>query len=200
MSAPALATHPARLLMSDSIAASYRRMSDERLLQIALHEASGLTPDGLAALHAELGTRGIDPVIGRAIAAQRTALNADDLGTLVGHLRQQPCPECGRTDQPLNAGIVATAKSFLIVTLYNRRTLIACPDCLVRSARSAAIVTALLGWWGFPFGPIRSVQSLFYDIRTLRQARQDEPTQALQAFVRANPGVVVAALGGRAAG
>lgn len=178
--------------MSKQLAERYRQMPDERLLQIALHEAAGLTPEGLATLNAELHSRGIDPVVGRAVEAQTRLLSRRDVDQLVAAIQKRPCPECGRTDRPLNGGVVADAKSFVLFTTHDQHTVIACPDCLAGQAKRAAIVTALLGWWGFPFGPIQSVKSLRHDIRTIRQIHRDEPSEALRSFVEQNPGVATA--------
>ena len=167
-------------------------MPDERLLQIALQEAAGLTPKALAVLHAELDARGIDSAVGRAVTAQTRELSRRDVDALVAAIQKQPCPQCGRTDRPINGGEVADAKSFILFTTYDSHIAIACPDCLAAKAKRAALVTAALGWWGFPFGPIQSVKALRRDFRTIRQRDRNEPSDALRTFVEQNPGVASA--------
>ena len=167
-------------------------MPDERLLQIALHEADGLTPEALGVLHTELDARGVNPAVGRAVEAQTRELSRRDVDALIAAIQRQPCPECGRTDRPINGGEVADTKSFVLFTTYNSETAIACPDCLAARAKRAAFVTAALGWWGFPFGPIQSVKALRRDFRTIRQQERDEPSDALRTFVEQNPGVATA--------
>ena len=108
---------------------------------------------------------------------------------LTAALRDQPCPECGQAGVPLNGGVVASAMSFVVFTTHRSDTVIACPDCLGKEARRAAGKTAVLGWWGLPWGPIQSVRSLAHDLRTLRQRGRDKPSSALRTLVRKSPGV-----------
>ena len=164
-------------------------MPDERLLQIALHEVGGLTHEGLAALSAELDTRSIDSAVRVAVESQTRDLSRRDVDELVAAIRKQPCPECGQTRRPLNGGEVADAKSFVLFTTFDSHTAVACPDCLARRAKRSAVVTALFGWWGIPWGPFYSVKALRRDIRTIRQRDRDDPSDALRTFVEEQPGV-----------
>ena len=66
---------------------------------------------------------------------------------------------------------------------------IACPTCLMAQAKWAAIKTIALGWWSLPWGPIRTVQALIHDVRTIRQHAKDEISKALREFIEKNPGV-----------
>lgn len=177
---------------SDRLAERYRQMPDERLLQIALSEAAGLTPEALAVLDAELEARGIDPAVGLAVEAQTRTLSGRDVDLLVGAVQKMPCPECGRTERPLNGGVIATAKSFVLFTTFGQHTMVACPDCLAAEARRASLVTALLGWWGFPSGPIHTIKALSRNRTTMKQGDRDEPSKALLGFVASNPGMATA--------
>lgn len=167
-------------------------MPDERLLQISLHEAAGLTPEALRVLNSELAARGINSAVGRAVEAQIHSLSRRDLDLLVETVRKQPCPACGRNDHPLNGGVIADAKSFVILTTFDKHTVIACQDCRAAQAKRAALVTAVLGWWAIPWGPIRTTQALANDFRTMRQCQCGEASDALRAFVEQNPGVATA--------
>ena len=167
-------------------------MPDGRLLQIALKEAAGLTPEALGVLAAELEARGIGPAVGHAVEAQTRTLSGRDVDLLVAAIQKQPCPECGRTNRPLHGGEVARATSFVLFTTYACHTAIGCPACLAAQARRAALVTAAFGWWGFPAGPIQSVRAIRRDLRTIRQRERDAPSEALRAFVEANPGLATA--------
>ncbi|MEP0548426.1 MAG: hypothetical protein ABJF88_15930 [Rhodothermales bacterium] len=185
--------------VSEQLAEHYRRMPDERLLQIALHEAADLTPEALRVLNSELTARGINSAVGRAVEAQTRSLSRRDLDLLVEAVRKQRCPACGKSDHPLNGGVVADAKSFVLVTSLDKRTVVACPACLAAQAKRAALMTALLGWWAIPWGPIRTIQALTNDFRTMRQSQRSEASDALRAFVEQNPGVATAFSEGEAA-
>ena len=163
-----------------------RAATDAELLDTARTQARTLPPRARAALHAEIETRGL--------AVGEVDLSLED--DLVAAVRALPCPRCGRAETPLNAGHVSRTISYLILTTYRDDVLVACPDCLAAEARNALLLTAFFGWWGFPWGPIRSVQSISKSRRTLREHAQAEPTDALEGFVRAHPDVAEAAYRG----
>ena len=183
--------------MPESLADYYRRLPDERLLQIALHEAAGLSPEGMAALRAEVEHRGIAPSVLAAAEAQTRTLSSEEADLLVAAIQGRPCPSCGSGGRPLNGGRIADAKSLLFITMQDEHTAVACPDCLTKQARRAAIKTAALGWWAFPFGPIHTVRAIYRDIKTIRAAGQEGPSAALRAFVREHRGVAVALAAGK---
>ena len=163
-----------------------RDATDAELLDTARTQARNLPPRARAALHAEIEARGL--TVGKAEPSIE-----DDL---VAAVRALPCPSCGRAEAPLNAGHVSRTISYLLLTTYRDDVLVACPDCLAAEARNALLLTAFFGWWGFPWGPIRSVQSISKSRRTLREHAQVEPTDALEQFVRAHPDVAEAAYRG----
>ena len=173
--------------MTTPLAERYRHMPEQRLLQIALHEAAGLTPETLAVLRAELAARGVATWVDRAVQAQTRPLAPGEVDALVEAIRKWPCPECGSAERPLNGAEIAEAKSFVLLTAYEKQLFIACPDCLSRRARQASAVTAALGWWGLPLGPIQSVQALWQNARVRHRCGREEPSAALRAFVEANP-------------
>ncbi|GAB5536457.1 MAG: hypothetical protein Rubg2KO_27060 [Rubricoccaceae bacterium] len=178
--------------MPEQLVQRYRQMPDEQLLQIATSEADGLTPEALSVLHAELDRRGAAPALHRVVDAQTRELSRHDVNRLVASVQKQTCPECDRDDRPLNGGVIAVAKSFILFTVYDQETIIACPDCLAVRAKRSAWITAILGWWGFPFGPIQTVKALRHNRRTIRQRERDSPSDALHAFATQHPGVVTA--------
>ncbi len=177
--------------MSDQLAEQYRRMPDEHLLRFAVQDARDLMPHAQSALKAELEARGIDAVVGQAVDAQNVTLTADEIDTLVEAIRRQPCPECGERTRLLNGAEIAEAKSLLLFTFYQPRIVVACPDCIAAQAKRAALITSVLGWWAFPFGPFQTVKALRRNIRAMGQRTHDEPSDALYVFVEANPGVAL---------
>ena len=138
--------------MPATLADRYRQMPDERLLQLALHEAAGLEPDAVKLLRAEIASRGLDLGVDRAIAAQTQELSLRDLEALVEGVRALPCPECGSTEAPLSAGYVATVFSALVITSCKKQAVVACPDCLGVEARRGALEVGDSGLVGFPVG------------------------------------------------
>ena len=169
-----------------STADRLRAATDADLLDTARTQTRRLPPRARAALHAEIEARGLT------VGPVEPSIEDD----LVAAVRALPCPRCGRTEAPLNAGHVSRTISYLVLTTYRDDVVVACPDCLAAEARNALLLTAFFGWWGFPWGPIRSIQSISTSRRTLREHAQAEPTDALERFVRARPDVAEAAYRG----
>jgi hypothetical protein len=74
------------------------------------------------------------------------------------------CSCCGKmTAQPRYA-IFYEVKSFLVMTSRSAIQGIFCSGCADKKALKASAITWLLGWWGFPWGPIYSVHALFNNL------------------------------------
>jgi hypothetical protein len=169
-----------------AFAEHYRQLSDERLEHLAMAESSELVPEAMAALHDELQRRGLGAVIERAEAQQH------EIEVLVESIRRAPCPHCRSTARKLNALKIGSAVSMVILTFYDAKVLIACPPCLARAARQANTTSMLLGWWGFPWGPIRTIQAMQEADRALARAEQAEPTEELLEYVQTNADQIAA--------
>lgn len=79
---------------------------------------------------------------------------------------RQPAPEpivcscCGKVTAQPRYAIFFTVKSFLLMTLRSPVQGIFCRACAEKKAYRASAVTWVLGWWGFPWGPIYSVHAI----------------------------------------
>lgn len=103
-------------------------------------------------------------------------------------LRDLPCPFCGRTDEKLNGAVLHTVKSFVVFTSYRKRLIIGCPTTLNKKINLAILSTFLLGWWGFPWGLIRTPQYIYLNLKEKKKIKTKEPNNALLSFAfhRAN--------------
>jgi hypothetical protein len=70
------------------------------------------------------------------------------------------CSCCGKVTAQPRYAVFLEVKSFLLVTKRSAIQGIFCSACAEKKAFKASAVTWLLGWWGFPWGPIYSVQAL----------------------------------------
>jgi hypothetical protein len=169
-----------------ALKANYRRYSDEKLLRIVSENAAKLRPEALVLLREEMATRGLAAIAERAIEVQlRVATDAETL-EYCGLLQAQPCPRCCSTCQPLNAAITSKVLSMLVLTFWERRFVIVCPTCLSKLIREASNITVLLGWWGLPWGVIRTIRALNSNRKTLETSQAPYPSELLKAFVRRN--------------
>lgn len=69
---------------------------------------------------------------------------------------------------------------------------VGCPDCLDKLNNSALNKTVAFGWWGFPWGVIRSIQAITLNIKSKHSNHMDSPNQFLRSFVLFNIGQLVA--------
>lgn len=99
-----------------------------------------------------------------------------------GVLAQLPCPICDRTTQPLNATITYTVKSFIAYTQMRKKVIVACPDCLNKKNNQAITLSALLGWWGFPWGLIKTPQYIYNNVKAKKENKGKHPNDTLLAF------------------
>ncbi len=172
---------------------TYRRLPDEKLLRIASEGAATLRPEALLLLKAELSARGLGEVAERAIAARLRVASAAEVAEYCALLRALPCPICHSTARPLNAAITSQVMSFVVMTTSKKRFVIACPTCLDKLHRDATTTSALVGWWGLPWGPIRTVQALLANDKMAKANHAPQPNDLLKTFVVQHVGRIEAA-------
>lgn len=167
---------------------NYRRLSDDKLLRIAAEDATKLRPEALVLLKAELNTRGLSETAEKVIAAQFRVLSEAEIAEYCRLLQVQPCPICRLSTQRLNATLTSKVISFLVMTTWKKQFAIACPTCLDKLNRDASTTSALLGWWGFPWGIIRTIQALIANGKMAKTNHAPYPNDLLRTFVVSNVG------------
>ena len=171
---------------------NYRRFSDEKLMRIASEDATKLRPEALALLKEELSTRGLAATAEKTIAAQLRVASEADIAAYCALIQAQPCPVCHSAAQPLNATMTSKVMSFLVLTTWKKQLAIACPTCLDKLNREASTTSALLGWWGIPWGIIRTIQALRANEKMAKTNHAPYPNDLLKAFVVGNIGRIEA--------
>lgn len=132
--------------------------------------------------------RGLSEELVVSVDRQRAGFNEATVLRFTDLIRQQPCPHCGSTAQPLNGTVAGSVISMIVLSNYEKRVFIGCVDCLDNKIDSANTRTAGLGWWGFPWGIIRTIQCFIFNSRMKREHRSAEPSGSLMAFVIENMG------------
>jgi hypothetical protein len=107
---------------------------------------------------------------------------AKDIEGYVKLIQELPCPVCGSTLQKLNATTAYTVKSFILFTFLQKKTIVACHACLNKKSNKAIITTALLGWWGFPWGLIKTPQYIYLNIKAKKKNNNPQPNALLIAL------------------
>lgn len=75
------------------------------------------------------------------------------------------CEKCGRQDPTLRVTVFLWVVSFIYVTSKRGWGKILCSQCRVKYSILWNLVTWVAGWWGFPFGPICTIEALFKNSR-----------------------------------
>ncbi|MCR5888191.1 hypothetical protein LRS06_10525 [Hymenobacter sp. J193] len=182
-------------ISEDILRENYRKLSDAKLLSIATDDAVKLRPDALALLKAELQARGLAEAAQSSIEAQFKVLDEAGLHAYCAMIQEQPCPICQSSSQPLNATISYRVVSFIIMTTRKKEFAIACPPCLDALNRQATISSALLGWWGIPWGIIHTIRALIKNNAAFKNNHLPQPNDLLKGFVAENVGRIEAAKG-----
>jgi curved DNA-binding protein CbpA len=71
------------------------------------------------------------------------------------------CARCGVKDSSLRLVAMYYVTSFLVITYRRSASGIWCQRCRAREAAKWTFLSGLLGWWGFPWGPIYTVHALY---------------------------------------
>lgn len=174
----------------EQLGITYKNLPDNKLTRLAVTDAASLRPEALELLMAEIKSRGLDEGITRGIDAQLNTVNDTQLHDYLSLIRDQACPICGDKSQQLNAALSTTVISAIIFTHYKKAFSIGCPACLRKANQTATLKTALLGWWGIPWGLIRTPQALVKNIKTGKRLITNEPSNILVDFVKNNVGII----------
>jgi len=76
-------------------------------------------------------------------------------------LKLPQCERCGAETPTLSVARFTYVLSIIIWSFRRSIEGVMCDPCRSKSAGRAALLTVLFGWWGLPFGPIYSLQSLY---------------------------------------
>ncbi|MBX6316663.1 MAG: hypothetical protein IRY99_27680, partial [Isosphaeraceae bacterium] len=87
----------------------------------------------------------------------------DVLSEYVRQAHEGPCPKCNGPG-PIDVHTSYTVWSALVLTSWRSRPEVCCQACGTKSQIGAAVSSAVLGWWGFPWGliltPIQILRNL----------------------------------------
>ncbi len=169
---------------------TYRKMTDDELVRVATRDASGLTEAAEEVVKEEIRRRGLDTNIIKGVEAQNTEYNFLDIDRYCEIVRDLDCPYCGSSEQRLNGTLTSQVMSFIVFTSYKKELTVACPDCLDKENNKALTVSLVLGWWGIPWGIIRTIGAIRHNIKSKKTNRIEGVNDYLRGFVFAKVGQV----------
>jgi hypothetical protein len=171
------------------IKGTYARMSDDELVHISTTDAKGFTPEAQEIVQSELQKRGLGNHIVEGMKAQNKPLTGDAFDALCALARNLECPCCGSSAKPLNGTLTAEVQSYIILTRYNKKLKVACPDCLDKANNEAILTSTLLGWWGIPWGIVRTPLAIYRNLNAKKYNHAEEPNNYLRSYVLARIGL-----------
>ena len=99
-------------------------------------------------------------------------------------VHQGPCPKCGGSG-PIDVHVSHRVWSALVVTSWASRPQLSCRSCGIKSKLGDTAFSAVLGWWGLPWGlvmtPVQVGRNLF---GLMRSSDSTRPSQQLEKLVR----------------
>lgn len=172
------------------IAENYSKKTDSELIHIATKKAQGLRPGVVEIIENEIKKRNLNPNILEGAKAQNREYSLAEIKELSQKLRTLPCPLCGSKTSKLNGTVMHTAKSFIFFSTFRKEPIIGCPDCLDKKNQDSIISTALLGWWGIPWGILKTPFYIYNNIKEKKHNHIPEPNVTLLDFTFSNIGQI----------
>ena len=169
---------------------TYRKMSDVELERVATQDAAGLTPEAREIVQEEIQRRNLSTAILEGVEAQNKTYTVAEIDAYCELLRVLDCPVCGASDVKLNATLTSEVISVILFTHRRKELKVACPDCLDKANSGAIAKSAVLGWWGIPWGIVRTVQALAANMKSKQTNHIEGPNHYLRSFVLAKIGQV----------
>ena len=170
---------------------NYRRMPEHSIRQVALYEVRDLTAEGVDALRVVLNERGVSRDFNAAVDGQLADFTMEKHSELMRWFRTSQCPICGVAAALLNAAAPVKVSSFIFVTTESKEVVVGCPSCLKEAVRRANVWNFCLGWWGFPWGPIKTIAAMIENQHWCQWDDDAEPTDPFIAHVYENLGRLI---------
>ena len=172
-----------------SVREHYRHLSDNELIHIATQDAVGMTPQAQQVIREEVERRKLDTGLLRAVEAQnQEKYTVEQIDYYCQLIRDLDCPACGSTGIRLNATMAMEVMSFLVFTHHSKKLHVACPACLDKANNNALAKSVILGWWGFPWGIVRTIQAITHNVSNKKTNHLDTPNDILRGFALSSIG------------
>jgi len=169
----------------------YNEFEDEKIIRIAQYETEKLTPEAIEILKKEIISRKLDPKLIEVIDDQLNGLLIDDFLEYTKFLIHLPCPICGKRDNEIDIMRKGQVVSAIFFTGYDKILICGCKDCLRKKIKSSMILSLIIGWWGIPMGPIRTIQSVFYNLKQIKETKTIYQSEDFLRFAYANKGFIM---------
>ncbi len=104
----------------------------------------------------------------------------------VREVHEGACPQCGG-EGPIDVHTSHIVWSALVLTSWHSRPKICCRSCGIKSKLGGAAMSAVAGWWGFPWGLIATPIQIGRNVYGLFTGPDPTaPSDQLQTLIRVN--------------
>ncbi len=111
------------------------------------------------------------------------AVDGARVDTAVNEILNGTCPICGGPG-PVDMRFSYQITSMFVISMWNTKTQISCAKCGKKKQMAGLVHCALLGWWGFPNGLLRTPFMIGANIKAMSAGKKTEPSDALKKHVR----------------
>lgn len=118
--------------------------------------------------------------------AERAA-GKDQLAGSVDGVFNGPCPVC-RGEGPNDVHTAHKVTSFLVATHFSQQAQVCCKRCGNRMRMGALAHTAVLGWWGIPWGLVMTPVRIISNAAGCLGGPPKEPSRELTRVIKVNLG------------
>src|SRR5580693_1557966 len=167
---------------------NYKKMSDEELIRIATQDAGGLTPEAQDVVKQEILSRNLDRNIVNGVEAQNRNYSLEEVDRYCEIIQKMNCPTCQSSSQRLNGTVTVQVISYIFLTQYKKQIKVGCPGCLDKANNAALAKSVILGWWGIPWGIVRTIESVVLNLKSKKTNHSDSPNNFLRRFVLSKVG------------
>lgn len=174
----------------ESIRKNYRNFEDYQIVELANTEVSSLRPEIIPILEEEIKRRNLSQTLLSGIQAQLKVPTEAEIDFYISLIQNQPCSDCKSKTKKINGAIINDVASIIFLTRTSSKIKITCLDCIEKTKSSSNNKTLLLGWWAFPWGPIKTIQTLINNFKMVNKIKTDKPSEILHAFIHQNIGTL----------
>lgn len=174
----------------ESVRKNYRNFEDYQIIDLANSAANSLRPEIIPILEEEIKRRNLSETLLSGIKAQLKVPTASEIDFYISLIQNQSCSDCNSKTKKINGAIINDVASIIFLTRTSSKIKITCSDCIEKTKSTSNNKTLLLGWWAFPWGPIKTIQTLFNNSKMVKKIHTNQPSEVLQAFVYENIGIL----------
>jgi hypothetical protein len=168
----------------------YASVHDVKIEFIAKFESDQLSSDVIKILKSEIIKRNMDLDLLEMVDIKTTEISEKQLNELFSIIKNLKCPNCSERNSLLQGVIVRRVVSFLILTSFKQEPFISCQICSDKKINNSLIITSLFGWWGFPWGIIKTPYYIFKILRDKRNTASIS-NEILHHFINKNIAEIV---------